>query len=121
MQRFLQVCARVLLGVACLAGFCYAQDFQVPAAVSAGDEADISTTGSGKATFYLIGPGVSRKSEVNLGESIHLQTQDTRTAGDYLAIRMLVHMPKCWLLRKCRQACDLNFSGSPVPRSGRAE
>jgi hypothetical protein len=67
-------------------GFCRAQDFQVPAAVSAGDEADISTAGSGKATFYFIGPGVSRKSEVNLGESIHLQVQDTRTAGDYLAI-----------------------------------
>jgi hypothetical protein len=86
MQRFLQVCVRVSLGVACLAGFCYAQDFQVPAAISAGDEADISTAGSGKASFYLMGPGVSRKSEVNLGESIHLQAQDTRTAGDYLAI-----------------------------------
>ncbi len=86
MQRLLQVCARVSLGVACLAGFCYAQDFQLPAAVSAGDEADISTTGSGKATFYLVGPGVSRKSEVNLGESIHLPAQDTKIAGDYLAI-----------------------------------
>jgi hypothetical protein len=86
MERFLQVCVRVLLGVACLGGFCRGQDFQIPAAVSAGDEADISTTGSGKATFYLVGPGVSRKSEVNLGESIHLPAQDTRTAGDYLAI-----------------------------------
>jgi len=67
-------------------GFCRAQDVQVPAAATAGDEAEISTTGSGKASFYLIGPGVSRKSEVNLGESIHLQAQDTRTAGNYLAI-----------------------------------
>jgi hypothetical protein len=86
MKRFLQICAQVSLGVACLAGFCRAQDFQVPASVSAGDEADISTAGSGKATFYLIGPGVSRKSEINLGESIHLQGQDTNTAGDCLAI-----------------------------------
>jgi hypothetical protein len=86
MKRFLHICARVLLGAVCLVGFCRAQDFQVPAAVSAGDEADISTAGSGKATFYLIGPGVSRKSEANLGESIHLHAQDTRTAGDYLAI-----------------------------------
>lgn len=83
MQQFLQVCVWVSLGAVCLVGFCCAQDFQVPAAVSAGDEADISTAGSGKATFYLIGPGVSRKSEANLGESIHLQA---RTAGNYLAI-----------------------------------
>jgi hypothetical protein len=86
MQRFLQVCARVSLGVACLVGFCPAQDLQVPAAVSAGDEADISTAGSGKAIFYLIGPGVSRKGEINLGEGIHLQAQETRNAGNYLAI-----------------------------------
>jgi hypothetical protein len=86
MHRFLQICTRVALGIACLSGFCRAQDFQVPNAVTAGDEADISTAGSGKGTFYLIGPGVSRKSEVNLGENIHLQAQDTRNAGDYLAI-----------------------------------
>jgi hypothetical protein len=86
MRHLLLVWTRVSLGVACLVGFCQAQDFQVPSAVSAGGEADISTAGSGKASFYLIGPGVSRKSEVNLGESIHLLAQDTKIAGDYLAI-----------------------------------
>jgi hypothetical protein len=63
-----------------------AQDLRVPASVVAGEEATIPTTGSGKATFYLMGPGVSRKSEVSLGEEIHLQAQDLRNAGDYLAL-----------------------------------
>jgi len=63
-----------------------AQDIRVPASVTAGGEAAISTTGSGKATFYLLGPGVARKTDVNLGEEIHLQAQDLRNAGDYLAL-----------------------------------
>jgi hypothetical protein len=54
--------------------------------VTAGQEATISTTGSGKATFYLLGPGVSNKNDVSLGEEIHLRSQDVRNAGDYLAI-----------------------------------
>ncbi len=71
---------------ACLVALCTAQEIRVPASVTAGDEASISTTGSGTATFYLIGPGVSRKNNVSLGEQIHLQPQDLRTAGEYLAI-----------------------------------
>jgi hypothetical protein len=86
MLRLFKICASVSLATVCLVTFCQAQDFQVPSDVAAGDEANISTVGSGKATFYLIGPGVSRKSDVNLGESIHLQAQDMRNAGDYLVI-----------------------------------
>jgi hypothetical protein len=73
----------------CLTGFStagLAQDLRVPVSVTAGDEATLSTTGSGKATFYLLGPGVSRKNDVNLGEEIHLQAQDLQNAGDYLAL-----------------------------------
>ncbi len=70
----------------CLAAVSLAQDIRVPTSVTAGDEATISTTGSGKATFYLLGPGVSRKSDVNLGEEIHLPPRDVRNAGEYLAI-----------------------------------
>jgi len=73
-----------LIGAAiCLAR---AQDFHVPASATAGEDATISTTGSGKATFYLLGPGVSRKTDVSLGEEIHLQAQELRNAGAYLAI-----------------------------------
>jgi len=75
-----------VLWVVCLAGLGAAQELRVPASASAGEEATISTTGSGKATFYLLGPGVANKSEVSLGEEIHLRSQDLRSAGDYLAI-----------------------------------
>ncbi len=82
MSRIFLVFAAVLYFAAISAG----QDIRVPASVTAGDEATISTTGSGKATFYLLGPGVSRKSDVSLGEEIHLQAQDLRTAGEYIAV-----------------------------------
>src|SRR5258708_28890318 len=63
-----------------------AQDLRVPSNAIAGDEATISTTGSGRATFYLLGPGVSRKSDVILGEEIHLHGQELKYAGSYLAL-----------------------------------
>jgi hypothetical protein len=85
MRRFLAICAAVgLAGVLCLAAS--AQDFRAPDSVVAGDEASVSTSGSGRATFYLVGPGVSRKSEVNLGEEIHLAASELRNAGGYVAI-----------------------------------
>ncbi|MGB7603716.1 MAG: hypothetical protein WBM24_25685 [Candidatus Sulfotelmatobacter sp.] len=76
----------LILFAAASAGVCSAQDFRVPASVSAGEEATISTTGSGKATFYLVGPGTSRKNDLSLGEDIHLSSLDLQTAGRYLAI-----------------------------------
>ena len=85
MDRIVLICA-----VLCLAGAnverSYAQDIRVPASATAGEDAAISTTGSGKATFYLAGPGTSRKSEVSLGEEILLKGQDLRNAGSYTAI-----------------------------------
>ncbi|HXM65561.1 MAG TPA: hypothetical protein VN911_02435 [Candidatus Acidoferrum sp.] len=82
MLRRLLICAAI--GLTAVVG--RAQDLRVPASVTAGDEATISTSGSGKATFYLLGPGVSRRSDVNLGEEIRIQGQDLRNAGDYLAL-----------------------------------
>jgi len=75
-----------IVGVLSLAGVGVAQELRVPASVTAGEETAISTTGNGKATFYLLGPGLANKSEVSLGEEIHLRSQDLRNAGDYLAI-----------------------------------
>ena len=83
MRRARLICA---VGMLCLAKFGVAQELRIPASVTAGQETTISTTGSGKATFYLVGPGVSNKSDVSLGEEIHLRSQDVRNAGDYLAI-----------------------------------
>jgi len=82
MRRSFPICAAAM----CLFVASEAQDIRVPASAVAGEEASISTTGSGKATFYLIGPGISSKSDVNLGEEIHLQAQDLRNAGEYIAV-----------------------------------
>src|ERR1700688_4076536 len=84
MHRLLLIGAALCLAACPVAG--EAQDLRVPASVIAGDDVTISTTDSGKATFYLLGPGVSRKSEVSLGEEIRLQGQELRNAGDYLAM-----------------------------------
>jgi hypothetical protein len=89
MRRFFMF-AGVLAGlcsvIADLSVVCSAQELRVPESVTAGDDATISAGGSGKGTFYLVGPGVSRKSDVNLGEDIHISGQDLRNAGAYLAI-----------------------------------
>ena len=87
MSRLLRICAAICLAAAWV-GACAAQDgaMHVPESVVAGVETTISTTGSGKATFYLAGPGVSLKKNISLGEDVQLASQDVRTAGDYLAI-----------------------------------
>jgi hypothetical protein len=59
-------CLSVALGAAG-SSILVAQDLRAPSAVTAGEAATISTTGSGKATFYLVGPGVANKSDVSLG------------------------------------------------------
>jgi len=84
MYRILLICAAMALAATTLT--VSAQDLRVPSNAIAGDEATISTTGSGRATFYLLGPGVSRKSDVILGEEIHLHGQELRYAGSYLAL-----------------------------------
>ncbi len=85
MSRLLPLCVVVSLGFSC-AQMCAAQDLHVPESTVAGHQAVISTTGSGKAILYLIGPGVSRKSEITLGEDVQLPPEDLRNAGGYLAI-----------------------------------
>jgi hypothetical protein len=82
MRRLIVICAVVMYASA----ICAAQELRVPASVTAGDTATISTSGSGKARFYLLGPGVTTKTDVNLGEEIHLHAQDLRKAGGYLAL-----------------------------------
>jgi hypothetical protein len=89
MLRTLLLVASLTLSVIALSAITVkvsAQDIHVPASLMAGDETSISTTGSGKATFYLLGPGVSRKGDVNLGEDIKLQSRDLQGAGNYLAL-----------------------------------
>jgi len=78
-------CLSVALGTLS-ASISAGQDLRAPSAVTAGEAAIISTKGSGKATFYLVGPGVSYKSDVSLGNEISLRGQDLRDAGQYFAV-----------------------------------
>jgi hypothetical protein len=63
-----------------------AQNLRVPASVNAGEEASIVSTGSGRAQLYIVGPGVSSKRDISLGEEIRLPSSHLRNAGKYLAI-----------------------------------
>ncbi len=81
-----RVFAIFALVVTTAAGNCWAQDFRVPNSATAGEDLSIATSGNGKGTFYLVGPGASIKTEVALGEAIHLKSGDLRIAGGYLAI-----------------------------------
>lgn len=63
-----------------------AQEITVPRSLAAGTETTISTSGTGGATFYLLGPGVAVKMRINLGEPIHLEADNLQYAGQYLAL-----------------------------------
>ncbi len=76
-------------GVVCLAlslAPAWAQDITAPKSAVAGEQVTLSIAGSGKATFYLIGPGISNTHEINLGEEIKLRGDVLRTAGDYQVV-----------------------------------
>src|SRR5512142_1123581 len=75
--------ALLVFGVACLA---HAADLKVPERVAAGSALAIPTSGSGEATFYLVGPAHSTKRTVQLGKEIQVAGEDVRMAGRYLAI-----------------------------------
>jgi hypothetical protein len=74
------------LTVICLTALSVSRDLTVPASATAGEAATISLGGSGHATFYLIGPGVSSKSEIDLGQPILIPPEHLQYAGEYLAI-----------------------------------
>jgi hypothetical protein len=82
-RLFLAACVGVMAGLAASA---VAQELSVPQSVMAGEGATISSSGSGKAILYLVGPGVSTKRNVTLGEEVHLAPADLEHAGRYLAI-----------------------------------
>ncbi len=83
MRRLLILCAALSLAASAWA---QSAELRVPAGVVAGDPATLSTNGSGTATFYLLGPGISRKNEIRLGEGIRLSAGETQRAGAYQAI-----------------------------------
>ncbi len=61
-------------------------ELHVPAEVEAGGAFSISASGSGKATFYLVGPDHVLKRSVSLGNDVQIQSNDVRSSGRYQAI-----------------------------------
>lgn len=63
----------------------HAAELQIPKQVTAGSAFSIPTTGSGSATFYLVGPSHSAKRQVKLGSGIEVAEDEVRTSGRYIA------------------------------------
>jgi hypothetical protein len=80
MNRTFAILIVVLVGVAAQAA-----DLQIPKQVTAGTAFSIPTSGSGSATFYLVGPSHSAKREVKLGTGIEVGEEEVRSAGRYIA------------------------------------
>lgn len=65
-----------------------AQDtpLRVPSNAVAGQPASIGSTGSGSAQFYLSGPSISVKRDVQLGQNIELNGKELQSAGRYVVV-----------------------------------
>lgn len=82
-RRTLLLSTSVLLLAATAA---VAADLRAPEQVTAGTPFTIATSGSGKGTFYLIGPANIVKRDVDLSGGIGVQPEDVEQAGRYTAI-----------------------------------
>jgi hypothetical protein len=69
-----------------LATAALAAELRAPGQVTAGTAFAIASDGSGRATFYLIGPAQVSERKVNLGENIAVQPQEVQRAGRYTAL-----------------------------------
>jgi hypothetical protein len=68
------------------AGSVSASEIHPPGQVTAGTAITIATSGSGSATFYLIGPASVSKREVKAGSDISVASEQLEHAGRYTAI-----------------------------------
>lgn len=87
-HRSLPYWPSLLAALVCLVAASLAQDenLRVPSAALSGQATSIATGGSGSATFYLVGPAVALRRDVQLGQDIQLSGNDIQTAGRYVAI-----------------------------------
>jgi hypothetical protein len=76
----------VLLALSAVTVHLLAQELRVPQQAEAGEPATLGTSGSGKATLYLVGPGTTIKREVQLGGEISLSADELANAGRYTAV-----------------------------------
>jgi hypothetical protein len=61
-------------------------ELRAPATARAGEPVTISSSGRGSATLYVIGPGHVAKRQVNGGDSIQINGEETEAAGRYLIL-----------------------------------
>jgi hypothetical protein len=63
-----------------------ASEIHPPAQVTAGTAISIQTSGSGDATFYLLGPAIASKNKVQAGSNIPIDSDQLEHAGRYVAV-----------------------------------
>jgi hypothetical protein len=63
-----------------------AAEIHPPQQVTAGTSITIPSSGSGDATFYLIGPDITSKKKVQAGSEIAVESDSLQQAGRYVAI-----------------------------------
>ena len=76
----------VFLIAVLLAADARAAEIRPPAEVAAGTAITIPSSGSGDATFYLLGPNIATKKEVQAGTGISVDSDQLERAGRYLAV-----------------------------------
>jgi hypothetical protein len=69
----------------CAAALAQDVTLQAPSSPVAGEPTSIATTGSGSGSFYLEGPAIALKRDVQLGQAIPLGAKDVPAAGRYVA------------------------------------
>ncbi|HEX8924719.1 MAG TPA: hypothetical protein VF786_02950 [Terriglobales bacterium] len=74
----------ILVAVA-LAAAAQAAEIHPPQQVTAGTSITIPSSGSGDATFYLIGPDIASKKKVQAGSDISVDADSLQRAGRYVA------------------------------------
>lgn len=74
-----------LLILTCI-GWGQEESLRPPANAVAGEATSIATNGGGTATFYLVGPAVALKRDVQLGQEISLSAKEIQNAGRYVAV-----------------------------------
>ena len=78
--------ALIIAAMICISGVsAVASEIHAPAQVTAGTAITIRTSGSGDATFYLVGPASARKTKVQAGSNIPIDSDQLEDAGRYVA------------------------------------
>ncbi len=86
---------------------------RVPSDAVAGQPVTIGTSGGGKGTFYLVGPGTSIKRDVELGKDVSRSAKDVQAAGRYVAIVCSGNCSSAGFFVAPAKAVDLAFIVHP--------